>query len=148
MMPSRLVLVKIVAAVPVKKVVDVSVLSVLSMVKPPVPEIAPDTASDCPPATFHVWAPPSAMALANEALTAEPVMSMPLVPRVRVPAPVMAMSVSAPVMLMPCQERLLPMVSPAPSEVEFHVAISEEPGTTLVAQLLRSVRSVPVPALV
>ena len=72
---------------------------------------------------------------------------MPLVPRVSVPAPVMAMADWALATLMPFQDAGLVSVRSAPREVLVQVAMSPDPGA-VPPQLAPSVRSVPLADLV
>ena len=114
-----------------------------------VPEIAPNVASvavvPVTSAILHVCEEPRTTALATVSVLL-PVSATPEAPVVIDPAPVMPMLVSAHEIAMPSKETLLPTVSPAPSDVPVHVAMSPEPGRT--SQAAKTVRSAPVPAFV
>lgn len=104
--------------------------------------------------TFHVWLAPRARLFVMARLTVAADMSIPLAPLVRVPAPVMAMSLKAPATLMPPHDLEVPSVNPAPSEALFHRAMSPEPGEPLAPEppdqtpAVAPVRSAPAPVLV
>ena len=91
---------------------------------------------------------PSAIGIPKLPSTEDDAISMPPEPSVSVPAPVTPMPDAALATLMPLQDRDVPKVRPAPSEVLNQVAMSLDPGAVLPLQLAPSVRSVPVAALV
>ena len=104
--------------------------------------------------TFQVWPAPRARLFVMARLTVAADISIPLAPLVRVPAPVMAMSLKAPATLMPPHVLEVPSVNPAPSDELFQRAMSPEPGEPLAPEppdqtpAVAPVRSVPVPVLV
>ena len=126
----------------------------LSLVMPnAVPEMMPDMVNDFAALMFHVWLALKAMGLAKVTLTVEVDALMPPA-LVRTPAPVMDMSVSAAVTLMPPQETDDAKVRPAPKDPLGQVAVSADVGDPFAPEppvhtpAVAPVRSVPVAALV
>lgn len=119
------------------------------LVRPKPPLMIPEEVNVLPDATFHVWSASRARVLATVRFTVEVAedMSIPLAPKVSIPAPVMPIFVTAPVIAIPPQDVLLSRVRAAPSEALFQVATSPEPGA-VPPQLAPVARSVPAAALV
>ena len=109
----------------------------------PVPLIPPEAVNDFPEATLHVWLAPRTTAFASVKLFAEYDISIPPMPRVSVPAPVMEASALAALRLMPPQDADVGSVRAPPSEPPAQAATSPDPGA-LPPQLAPSVRLVPV----
>ena len=117
------------------------------LVRPKPPLMIPEAVRVLPVFTFHVWTASKTRLLATVRFTVDVDISMPPLPRVRLPAPVMPILVSAPVMAIPPQDVLLSSVRAVPSEALFQVATSPEPGA-VPPQLAPAARSVPVAVLI
>ena len=90
---------------------------VLVLVSRAVPEREPLDVRMRPAPTFQVWLPPNVIEFEMEKSTPAAAMVMPLVPRVRTPAPLMLMAAEAVWTSMPSQLTLAPRVRAPPTLV-------------------------------